>query len=158
MQLELNRNWTRVDTTFGALWVDGALECSTLEDELREIPGRAVAEWKIKHETAIPAGTYAIELVNSPHFGPDTMSLVGVPGFDLIRIHSGEDKDSTDGCIIVGDVVDLQDRTIHGGKAHGVLARLKHKVVEAIHRGEKVFIKINNPPGYAGPDTHQVVA
>lgn len=63
--------------------------CDVLEDEVREIPGKPVSEWKIKGHTAIPAGTYEIEARQSGHFGPDTLTLLDVPGFQYIRIHAG---------------------------------------------------------------------
>lgn len=159
LELELNRNPTLVDTTFSTLYVGGQLECSVLEDTLREVPGVAVVRWKIYGKTAIPAGRRELILADSPHFGSDTMTICNVEGFDLIRIHSGETALDTDGCLIVGDQVDLEKRTIHGGKAHGVLARLKEKVVHAIRvEKRRVFITINNPPGYAGPDQQGAVA
>lgn len=155
MRLELNRNPSVVDTTFGTLHIDEQLFCSTLEDELREVPGEPVEQWKVKHQTAIAAGTYRLALRDSPKFGPDTLWVKDVEGFEFILIHSGEDKDSTDGCIIVGDQVDLEARTIHGGKARGVLAALKHRVVPVLKSGAPVFIVINNPPGYEGPDAQE---
>lgn len=140
------------DTTFGRLFIDGERFCQTLEDALREIPGRPVRDWKVREETAIPAGTYPLALRNSPKFGPDTLWIQNVEGFDLILIHSGTDKDSTEGCLVVGDQIDLPGGTISGGKARGVLQKLKDKVVPLLKSGEQVWITINNPPDYAGPN------
>lgn len=133
-------------TTYGTLYVDHAMECFTLEDEIREIPGEPVEQWKVHAQTAIPAGVYDIELQDSPKFGHDTMTLLNVPGFKYVRIHSVTDIDDTEGCIGVGDTVDEGHFEIRGGKAHEVLAKLKAKVQDAIRgRHEKVTIEIRNP-------------
>ena len=144
MELILRRKPTEIETTFGQLFVDGAFECYTLEDAVREVPGEPVHLWKIKDRTAIPSGLYRITLENSPHFGPDTLTINNVPGFDHIRIHSGTDKDSTEGCVIVGDAIDTLAMTISGGLAHGVKKRLQAKVKAAIDAGDAVWIEIEN--------------
>jgi len=133
-------------TTFGALSIDGAPECLTLEDGVLEDPLEDPANWKIPGRTAIPAGIYDLVLEDSPRFGPDTLTILNVPGFTSIRIHSGVDIDSTEGCVIVGDRIDRATFTISGGKARGVLARLEAKVIAAIReRGERVQIEVRNP-------------
>lgn len=142
MELILQRLPSYRQTTLGYLFHNGDLECRTLEDQDREVPGRPVKEWKVKGETAIPAGRYRLALVDSPKFGPDTITLLDVPGFEYVRIHSGEDKDDTDGCIIVGDQVSEDGSHIHGGKARGVLAKLKEKVVPVLKQGGQAFITI----------------
>lgn len=132
-------------TTYGSLWLDGVLECFTLEDEIREIPGEPVKKWKVYGQTAIPSGLFDLELQDSPRFGPDTPTIVRVPGFDKIRMHGGVDIDDTDGCVIVGDKVDEGHFEIGGAKCRAVLVKLKEKIVRALSRGEKVTIEIRNP-------------
>lgn len=61
-----------------------------------------IASVKVKGRTAIPAGTYDLELVYSGKYGADTLSLKDVPGFRYIRIHSGNDETHTEGCILPG--------------------------------------------------------
>ena len=132
-------------TTFGALSIDGAPDCLTLEDAVLEDALEEVANWKVPGRTAIPAGIYDLVLEDSPRFGPDTLTIVGVTGFTLIRIHSGKDIDSTEGCMVVGDRIDRPTFSISGGIARGVLARLKAKVKAAIReRGERVQIEVRN--------------
>lgn len=136
-------------TTPGQLSIDWIYFCETLEDMIRERPGVNVAEWKIKHETAVPAGIYELELVNSPKFGIDTISLINVPGFDDVRIHSGVNMYSTDGCLIVGDTIHQTDPiSISGGLNQHVLERLKAIVVPLIKGGVKCELEISNPPGW----------
>jgi hypothetical protein len=145
VKLLVARKPTVGETTFGQLFVDGAFECYTLEDAIREIPGEPVDLWKIKDRTAIPSGMYRLTLADSPHFGPDTLTINDVPGFDLIRIHSGLDAGSTEGCVIVGDHIDTEHLTISGGLVRGVKKRLQAKVKTALALGQEAWITIENP-------------
>ena len=131
-------------TTFGALTIAGIFECYTLEDVVRADPDPSTPEneAKVHGQTAIPAGRYQVVFENSPKFGPDTLTLVGVPGYKYIRIHSGVDADDTEGCIIVGDAYDEYRGTISGGKLRGVLNRLKEKARKAFAAGEEVWLTI----------------
>ena len=149
MELHLKRDeWGRIDTP-GTLYIDGAYECRTLEDPVREDAFRPVAEWKVKTKTAIPHGRYELELVDSPKFGADTLNLRNVPGFDYIRIHAGNDEDHTDGCPLVGEELEREpgdgSYRIKGGTSGPALRALKAKVVPALKAGEPVWITIENP-------------
>src|SRR4030095_1375804 len=102
MLLRLLRRTSHHHVTFGTLFVDGAMECLTLEDEIRERLGVPESAWKISAQTAIPAGRYAISLTMSARFGCVLPLLRDVRGFSGIRIHTGHVIDDTDGCILVG--------------------------------------------------------
>ena len=102
MKLQLNRHPTGLTCTIGELLVDGDPFCYTLEDPIREIPGKPVSAWKVAGDTAIPSGTYSVEITYSPHFDRDLPILLDVPGFDGIRIHGGNTDVDTEGCILVG--------------------------------------------------------
>lgn len=145
MELTVTREPTRKSATLGVLTVDGAFECDTLEDVIREVPGVPVAEWKVKHETAIPQGRYKVTLVNSPSFGPNTLAVLGVEGFSEIRIHAGNDDRATSGCLLVGS----RSGTAYITASRAALARLKLKVTTAIFRGEEVWITYINPQSEA---------
>lgn len=88
--------------TIGQLYINDELFCFTLEDVVREVAGQPVEKWKIKNETAIPVGRYKITMENSPRFGPDTITVNNVVGFSGVRVHSGNNENDTEGCIIVG--------------------------------------------------------
>lgn len=88
--------------TVGDLYVNGAWQCFTLEDEVREAKCQAVSSWKIPGNTAIPAGTYNIIVNMSQRFQRMMPLLLDVPGFDGVRIHMGNTAADTEGCILVG--------------------------------------------------------
>lgn len=135
--------------TFGDLYDDGQWFCHTLEDQVREIPGRPVLEWKVYGQTAIPAGRYQISLDMSPKFGPQTIAVHGVEGFEGIKIHSGEDVTDTLGCPLIGDQVEMSKGIIRGGKLRGVLNRLKDRIEEYMTDGHEVYLDVLNHESYA---------
>jgi len=102
MRLDLQREPSRDAATLGALYVDGAWLCWTLEDEMREVAGRPVDDWKIAGKTAIPLGTYPVLVTMSMRFGRRLPLVESVPGFTGIRIHPGNTEADTEGCILLG--------------------------------------------------------
>lgn len=138
MNLKLVRSWFLPHCAIGALSVDGEAECFTLEDKDREIPGEPVQSWKVPGCTAIPCGTYQVVITRSHRFGRDTPLLLGVPGFDGVRIHSGNTAQDTEGCILVGRHKEGETIT-ESRAAYDDLFKL---IREAIDAGEKVEIEI----------------
>ena len=136
MKLELKRFSSQSDTTLGLLFVDGELECFTLEDEYREE--------KIKGETRIPEGTYKVEkreVVSGltkkyrskyPWFDYHFM-LQDVPDFQYVYIHIGNDDDHTDGCLLVSDGVKSNrfDQNNNLSSSGPAFKRLYQKMSEA---------------------------
>lgn len=146
IEMEVRRQRTVLGkATFGEWLIQGRHECYTLEDKVREVPGMPVASWKIYKATAIPSGRFRLELIDSPHFGPGTISLIAVPGFDDVRVHSVATVDDTDGCIGVGDTPDKENGTMSGGIRHHVLENLKYKIKTYIDAGHEVWLTVNNP-------------
>ncbi|MFZ2738041.1 MAG: DUF5675 family protein [Burkholderiaceae bacterium] len=95
MNLLLTRRPTTDGVTLGELRVNGAFQCFTLEDAVRE--GE-----KVPGETAIPFGRYPVTITRSARF-QRMLPLVGdVPGFTGIRIHAGNGPSDTEGCLLVG--------------------------------------------------------
>jgi hypothetical protein len=103
MNLTLVRDIFTDTSTTGSLFVDNAFECFTLEDRDRKLEDGGV---KVYGRTAIPRGHYKIALDWSPKYGRDMPHILDVPGFQGIRIHSGNKADDTEGCLLVG-----QERT-----------------------------------------------
>lgn len=129
MELKLVRKIFTNNSTIGELFVDGAFECYTLEDKVRDV--------KIMHETAIPYGRYEVILAFSPRFGRILPRLRNVPNYEGVLVHSGNSKDDSSGCILVG-----QTKAIDWiGKSRDALKALQPKI-EAALKTEKVFIEI----------------
>ena len=102
MNLRLIREPSKDGCTLGVLFIDGAFECFTLEDVVREVTGQPVSAWKVKGDTAIPAGRYRVVRTRSPRFGKILPLLEQVPGFEGIRIHAGNRSADTEGCVLPG--------------------------------------------------------
>jgi hypothetical protein len=102
MQLVLERQPSTASCTIGELSIDGQHFSETLEDVIREVPGKPVSEWKLYGNTAIPAGMYEVEITYSQRFKKDLPLLLNVPGFEGIRMHAGNTEADTSGCILVG--------------------------------------------------------
>jgi len=147
MELRLEREPSIAGTTLGKLFVNGLFECFTLEDQVRELrhdDGALVdpSAWKIPGETAIPSGTYTIIIDYSQRFKKLMPHLLGVPGFSGVRIHSGNKKEDTEGCILVGK--QKGNRQIL--ESHAAFDALFPKLQAAFYRKEQVRITIENAP------------
>tara|TARA_R110000868_G_scaffold3236_1_gene21251 strand:+ start:478 stop:864 length:387 start_codon:yes stop_codon:yes gene_type:complete len=94
MLIIIRRLYKGEKSIIGEMTVDGIFECFTLEDIERPI--------KIKGETAIPKGTYKVIINQSNRFKRQLPLLLNVPGFEGVRIHSGNTNHDTEGCILVG--------------------------------------------------------
>lgn len=137
-ELPLNGN------TFGVVFVDDRFFGFSVEDELREKVGQPVATWKVKGETAIPAGRYLVALTNSPHFGRVTPELLNVPGFTGIRIHPGNSAKDSEGCLLVGfarETSAIRSSTI-------AVQQLQERIAAAESRGERAWALLENPLSY----------
>ena len=94
MKIKVDRIYKGESYTIGRMYLNGEYFCDTLEDAIRPV--------KIPNETAIPAGTYKVEVTYSPRFKRNLPLLIDVPNYTGIRIHNGSNKDHTSGCILVG--------------------------------------------------------
>jgi len=95
MLIVIKRLYKGEKSIIGEMTVDGVFECFTLEDVERPV--------KIKGETAIPKGTYKVIINQSNRFKRQLPLLLNVPGFEGVRIHSGNTNHDTEGCILVGE-------------------------------------------------------
>lgn len=156
MLLTLERRRRHPDCTVGELWLGSRRLCWTLEDPVREQYDPRTGTWlwdasfKRWGETAIPSGNYRVTLEDSPRFGPDTITINGVPDFAHIRIHAGNTANDTHGCPLVG----LTDNGTWLGQSRDALAIVKRLVKEAIERGEEVFITVVNQFHVNGSKPH----
>lgn len=130
--------------TPGELRANGIFMMWTVEDPVREIAGRPVEEWKIDGETAIPQGRYLVTLENSPRFGPDTITIHKVEGFEYIRMHAGNGESHSKGCPLLGYELTAEG-TIAFGQTRAAVANLKKAIREVLARGDHCFIDVRNP-------------
>lgn len=106
MKLKLVRIANRPTYCIGKLYIDGEYFCDTIEDTDRGLDDsmsvKEVLSKKIKGQTAIPCGTYPIEITYSPKYKRLMPLILNVKGYSGIRIHSGNSSKDTEGCLLVG--------------------------------------------------------
>ena len=130
--LTLTRIAKRADYTIGRLEDENGVKiCDTLEPTWRNYKG---GELKVPRKSAVPEGTYPVVVTKSWKFGKYLPLLVGVPGFEGIRIHSGNTVNDTEGCILVG-------QNLIKGKV--LLSRLTlEKLMRLIENEKRIFLTI----------------
>lgn len=116
MKLLLKRIAKRDTYTIGKLYIDDKYFADTLEDPDRGLTNsmsrEQIAKIKVYGETAIPTGTYNIDMNivsakfknrswASPYKGK-IPRLQNVPGYEGVLIHPGTTSKDTLGCILVG--------------------------------------------------------
>ena len=103
LHLLLTRNYRKATYTIGKLYANGTLVCNTMEDVDRRLfqgqPLADILKIKIKGETAIPTGTYRLQVSESPKFKRPLIEVCDVPGFSGIRIHALNTAEQSEGCI-----------------------------------------------------------
>jgi hypothetical protein len=145
MQIIVSRTEYTDDTTIGILYIDGIRFCWTLEDTVR------AHGIKVKNHTAIPAGTYNIDVTMSNRFKrmmpilfnqKDRVSIkAGGISFAGIRIHGGNTHQNTEGCILVA--YNRPGKETIQGTAE---AELTGRISAAKGAGKKITITIENTP------------
>jgi len=143
MRILLQRHALKAGYTIGRMEINGRYFCDTLEDTDRglskEMSEDEIAVLKVKGATAIPTGTYRIDMqTRSPRFGRVLPRLVSVKGYAGVLIHSGNTAADTEGCILVGE---NRER----GKVLNSRATLEHLLVflrAAQAEGEEIELTI----------------
>lgn len=106
MELKLKRKYFTEESTVGELFVNDVFFCYILEDKDRGLTQTMslteINEKKINAVTCIPYGRYEIQLTFSNRFQRVLPLLVGVPGYEGVRIHSGNVAKDTEGCLLPG--------------------------------------------------------
>ena len=134
MKLTLTRIARRTDYTIGRLTTEGGEKiCDSLEPTWRDYKA---GEKKVPGKSAIPEGSYRVVVTKSQRFGKYLPLLVGVPGFEGVRIHSGNTSRDTEGCILVG-------QNLQVGKVLWSRIALE-KLMELIKNEKKISLTIKN--------------
>jgi hypothetical protein len=128
----IRTNFSPAETT-GILLVSGKPFCGTLEPPV--VPNAQHTKG------AIPLGWYKVTVVQSRKFGRVLPLLHYVPGFEGIRIHAGNNRNHTSGCILVGK---LSGNTLLHSQS------MERALVEALshHPDETHYIDITDPERY----------
>lgn len=146
MEIKQVRKFKGSEYTISDLFIDGAKLCNILEDPVRVLVDKNKdgdfnddGEGKIYGNTAIPAGRYEIIITYSDRFKKYLPLLKDVPGYQGIRIHSGNSAVDTHGCLLPG-INDMKGRVSQSTKYFTILF---DKISNAINvKHEKVFIDI----------------
>lgn len=154
MEITLKRIARKSTYTIGQLWINGQKVCDTLEDTDRglsqDMPIATLRQKKIAGKTAIPTGTYTIDLYTpSPRFGSQPFykevcsgclpRLTNVPAYEGVLIHCGNTAADTEGCILVGQ--NLQVGKVLNSK--NTFRKLWHDYLQkAKETGESVTVVI----------------
>lgn len=106
MKITLIRIANRPTYSIGKLYIDGVYECDVLEDTDRGLDDKMPLEEIIKKKkygtTAIPTGTYEVQITYSPKYKKLMPFIMNVKGYSGIRIHAGNSAKDTLGCLLVG--------------------------------------------------------
>lgn len=134
MKLILTRHARCADYTIGRLEDENGMKiCDTLEPTWRDYKG---GELKIPRKSAIPEGTYRVVITKSQRFRKYLPLLVGVPGFEGVRIHAGNTSRDTEGCILVG-------HNLQVGKVLWSRITLE-KLMKLIENEKEIYLTIKN--------------
>lgn len=134
--------------TFGLLQGEGFKAAFTLEDEPRAV--------KVKGETRIPAGLYVLKIRKEDT--PLTIKhrttygswfkfhieITNVAGFGGIYIHAGNDETHTDGCLLLGDALDLSVESKPLTKSMVAVKRFYEIAYPVIESGSQVLLEIRD--------------
>jgi len=142
MQITVQREVSRDEFTPGEMFINGEHFCWTLEDTIREIPGKMPVEWKIYGKTAIPVGMYKVVINWSSRFKRQMIQLLNVKGFEGVRIHNGPTEKSTDGCILVHYERAPDKRLLDYNRQ--AMLDLEKEVLKALTNKESVTLEIKN--------------
>lgn len=132
----LLRHYFTEKSTIGELLIDDKFECWILEDVARALGV------KIKGSTCIPEGNYLIAITYSNRFkrllpiiynsAPYLVDDGHGVKFSGIRIHSGNDSQDTEGCLLPG------------------LTRIKDRVISSVAAFNPLYEKLYNEIGTTG--------
>ena len=146
MIVKLIRFSSQEDSTLGLLYIDGAFQCFTIEDEFREE--------KVHGETRIPEGIYELGIraeggfherykqkFRGVHKG--MIEVLDVPNFKYILFHVGNFESDSAGCILFGNSA-KQNVTGSGMVLESKIAYLRVYpiIIRALQKGKKVFLNI----------------
>lgn len=152
MKLLVDRKWKENGYTIGKLYINGKEFCDTLEDKDRGLSStQSLNDIKIRKvygQTAIPTGTYVVEMTYSSKFTGRAWGkkykgrvpqLLNVKGFEGVRIHPLNTAKDTLGCIGVGK--NTSKGMITNSTAY-YYKLLDDHILPALNKGERITLTI----------------
>ena len=152
MKIVVDRKWKKDTYTIGRISIDGKPFADTVEDRDRGLSDSMslakIASLKVYGKTAIPTGTYELQMTSSPKFAKrawakkyngKVIQIMNVKGFSGVRIHPLNSAEDSLGCIGVGK------NTVKGMVTQSTVYYYKlvdEYIMPAIRRGEKITITI----------------
>lgn len=116
-------------------------ECYCIEDADRGLTqSMSVSEIKAKKvygKTAIPTGKYEVVISYSNRFKKLLPLLLNVPGFEGIRIHSGNTAEDSEGCFLPGLNRSFDSVT----ESRKAMIRVMAAITKAL-KTEKVYLEV----------------
>lgn len=142
MRLLLKRRYKSPLYTIGSLYINNNYFSDTIEDTVRDYNKDGdledAGETKIFGETAIPYGTYKVELTMSPKFKRILPLVKNVRHFTGIRIHRGNTAGDSHGCILPGENKE-KGRVLFSTKYE---MKLIERILGAVKNGEDITLSI----------------
>lgn len=142
MEITVKRKFKGNNYTIGSLYIDGKYFCDTLEDIDRGLTDNMTDSYistvKVVDQTAIPTGSYKVTITYSNRFQKLLPLINNVKGFSGIRIHSGNTKEDTSGCILVGFNTE-KGKVVNSRVTFNKLFNI---LQDTLNNGEQVKIKI----------------
>jgi hypothetical protein len=135
MKIKVDRTVFTEMSTISPVSVDGKFFCYSLEDKDRRLE---LGNKKVYGKTAIPRGSYHVTITWSNHFQKYLPLILGVPGFDGVRIHAGNKAEDTEGCLLVGESYSTD--MIYDSRS--AFNRLFDLIEESLNKGEPVELEI----------------
>lgn len=137
--------------TISKVFINDVAFSYCLEDKDRNIYNmnslEEILKVKVKHETAIPYGTYQVVMSFSDRFQKYLPELLNVPGFSGIRIHSGNTEVDSSGCLLLGQLTgNPADHKVVNSRTT-MTAFIK--LISSVLKKEKIFIEILPAAAYA---------
>lgn len=150
--LRIVRKWNRPDYCIGKLYLDNNYVCDTLEDTDRglhqQMSEAEIKAKKVYGKTAIPVGTYKVDMTISPkfasriwgkHYNGKVPQLLNVPGFDGIRIHPLNTAADSLGCIGLGQNK-IKGKIVNSTNTYYNV--VDNYIMPIIRKKEKVLLRI----------------
>jgi hypothetical protein len=106
VEITVQRKRFTSESTISDVLIDGQFVGHILEDRDRGLDktmnSGQISRGKIHGKTAIPTGRYEVATSYSTRFKKLLPLLLGVPGYEGIRIHPGNVAADTEGCLLPG--------------------------------------------------------